>query len=150
MKRKFNLQENDFKLVVPQTRYNETNLQTFNRYLGITSKVTFFLWTACAVAAVIVFSIAPFPPGAILTLAAAVVLGLLIASVVFMILTSIIMMVGHGIDSSFECEEKYLEGSAFNTDLIMEAYTILYKETGNASNQDIELGEQDLNEVNSI
>jgi hypothetical protein len=77
-------------------------------------------------------------------------LGLLIAAAVILSLALIAGIASYCINSSLECEEKYLEDSAFDSDLIMEAYTILYKETGKACNQDIELGEQDLNEVNSI
>ncbi|MBA2657335.1 MAG: hypothetical protein H0U70_10225 [Tatlockia sp.] len=150
--RKFNFHENDFKLVIPQTSYKETNLHTFNSYLGVTFWGVLSLSVACAVASIIAGCIV-FPPGALFTLAAgagAVFLGLLIAGLVLACIAGIAGIVNHCIDSSLECEEKYLKGSAFDTDLIMGAYAILYKETGKACNQDIELGEQDRNEANFI
>ncbi|MBA2650729.1 MAG: hypothetical protein H0U73_00455 [Tatlockia sp.] len=149
--RKFNLQENDFILVVPQTPYKETSLKTLSYYLEIIAWSVASLGVACGVAGSIIAFIA-FPTGAF-TLAApagGVMLGLLIAAAVLITLTYIAATVSYCIDSSFAREEKYLKGSAFDTDLIMDAYTILYKETRNACNQDIETEEQDQNRVNSF
>ncbi len=145
--RKFNLQENDFKLVIPQIKYKETNLKTFNNYLKYTSLGFAFLGIAFCLAASIVACLS-FPPFFILpAVAGAIWMGLVITAAVSISLAGIGGIVSYGIDSSLECEEKYSKGSGFDTDLIMEAYAILYKETGNACNQAIDLGEQDLNQM---